>query len=212
MAAVEPRRRKQEVPEEQPALFYLMRRLERAEDQHLARTFSSYHRTHHEVDTHLLELFIRRIRQQNIFVRIMGPNGKRESLLLSKVLFSMSKVIRLYCSLSVRDEDNVYLRIFPDTRTGLIRVQRLRGGDVLMPEEVFAHADQCHIIRFITRWIVERVDWQKTKLRNLDIYKLFVQTRQEQLEQKLASLNEYAQMQRVIKGGNRRGGRAEDQA
>ncbi len=211
MAAVETRRRKQEVPEEQPALFYLMRRLERAEDQYLARTFSSYHRTHHEVDTRLLELFIRRIRQQNIFVRIMGPNGKQESLLLSKVLFSMSRVIRLYCSLSVRDEDNVYLRIFPDTRTGLIRVQRLRGS-VLAPEEVFAHADQCHIIRFITRWIVERVDWQKTKLRNLDIYKLFVQTRQEQLEQKLASLNEHAQMQKMIKGRFRREAQPERQA
>ncbi len=189
------REKKKKAPPEQPALFYFLRRLERAEDQYLTRSFAEAVKTHHDVPFELVELFIRRIRQQNIFVRITGPNGKYESLLLNKVLFSMSKVVRLYCSVSLRDEENVYLRMYPNTRKGLITVEKIEGQQ-RQPKVIFEHHDQCHMIRFLTNWIVSRLDWKKTKLRNLDIYKLFVQTRQEQLEQKLKQLNEEAQMYR----------------
>ncbi len=199
MAKVQREKKQKAVAPEQPALFYFMRRLERAEDQYLTRRFAERIKTHHEVPFELVELFIRRIRQQNIFVYITGPNGKRESLLLNKVLFSMSKVVRLYCSLSLRDEENLYLRMYPDTRSGQILVERF-GGAWSDRRVVFRHHDQCHAIRFLTNWIVERLDWQKTKLRNLDIYKLFVQTRQQQLEQQLKALNEEAQMRRGMLG------------
>jgi hypothetical protein len=148
----------------------------------------------------LVELFVRRLRQQNVFVRILGPNGKYESLLLNKVIFSMSKVVRIYCSVSIRDEDNVFLRIHPDLQRGMIVVEKLQGPHPA-PEVIFQHKDQCHIIRFITHWIVARLDWQKTKLSNLDVYKLFVQTRQEQLEQKLKQLNDEAQYDRLMSAG-----------
>jgi hypothetical protein len=199
MAKIKPERKEKKIPVEQPALFYFLRRLERAEDQYLAHSFADKIKNHHEVPFDLVELFIRRIRQQNIFVRITGPNGKPESLLLNKVLFSMSKVVRIFCSLSMRDEENVYLRMYPDTRRGVIAVERL-VGQWTQPQRIFAHHDQCHAIRFLTNWIVERLDWKKTKLRNLDIYKLFVQTRQEQLQQQLKSLNEQAQMHRMMGG------------
>lgn len=176
-------------PIEQPALFYFLRRLERAEDQYLTQTFIEAYQTHHNVPFELVDHFVRRLRQQNIFVFARGPNGKPKSLLLTKILFSMNKVIRLYYSLSLREEDYTYLRIYPNSRTGKIAVERVRDRKE-PPKVIYAHRDQYHIVRFLTNWIVARMDWKKTKLRNLDIYKLFVETRQRQLEQKLRELND----------------------
>jgi len=193
MAKIKRERKEKKIPPEQPALFYFLRRLERAEDQYLTRSFAESLKTQHDVPFELVELFVRRVRQQNIFVRVLGPSGKKESLLLNKVIFSMNKVVRIYCSFSLRDEENSYLRMYPNRRKGVITVERLAGAwDA--PQVVFEHHDQCHAIRFITNWVVARLDWQKTKLHNLDIYKLFVQTRQQQLAQQLKSLNEEVQM------------------
>lgn len=186
---------------EEPAVRYFLRRLERAEDQYLVDRFLHEYQTHHEVPFELVDHFVRRIRQQNIFVYMQGPNGKQESLLLTKVLFSMNKVVRLYVSLSMREEDYRFLRIYPNPRTGKITVEQLRDRQAA-PQEVFSHRDQCHIIRYLTNWIVAHLDWKKTKLRNLDIYKLFVETRQRQLEQKLRDLNDAKAMGQWMIGGN----------
>ena len=185
------RKRKNELPA-QPALFYFMRLLERAEDRAMVQQFEQ-EESHHYVPFELVEKFMRQVRQQNIFVFVPGWSGKAESLLITKVSFAMGGVVRLYEGVSVRDEDNSFLRIYPDPRSGKIVVERLRGPD-FVPKQIYAHREQCHIIRLIAHWIIDRIDWEKTRLRNLDLYKLFVRTRNEQLQRKLKELNEQRKM------------------
>jgi hypothetical protein len=192
------RRRKNELPA-QPALFYFMRLLERAEDRAMVRKFEQED-SHHFVPFEMVEKFMRQVRQQNIFVFVPGWSSKRESLLITKVSFSMGSVVRLYEGVSVRDEDNSYIRIYPDPKRGKIVVERLRGPDYV-PKMIYAHREECHIIRFIAHWIVDRIDWEKTRLRNLDLYKLFVRTRDERLQRQLRELNEQRQVRNIMGRG-----------
>ncbi len=189
------RKNKHAVPA-QPQLFYFMRLLERAEDRHIVAQFKKEEAFHH-VPFELVEKFMRQVRQQNLFVKVIGLSGKHESLLISKVSFSMGGMIRLYEGVSVREEETAYLRIYPCARRGKIIVERLRGP-TYTPKEIYAHREECHIIRFIAHWIVDHMDWEKTKLRNLDLYKLFVRTRNEQLQRKLKQLNEQRQFGRFM--------------
>ena len=178
-------------------MFYFLRQLERAEDRYLVARHAAGKDARQEVPFDLVELFVRRLRQQNIFVYVEGPNGKPESLLVSKVFFSMNRVVRLYTSISLHDEHYRFLRIRPHRQRHAIVVERIPGPHA-QPEIIYQHRDQRHVIRWIVRWIVRHMDWTKTKLRNLDIYKLFVAERQRQLEQQLKRLNEEAKFERMI--------------
>jgi len=114
----------------------------------------------------------------------------------------MGGLIRLYEGVSVRDEDNSFLRIYPDARRGKIVVERLDGPDYT-PRLIYAHRDECHIIRFIAHWIIDHIDWNKTRLRNLDLYKLFVRMRDERLQRKLQKINEARKMGHFMLGHGR---------
>lgn len=192
------RKRRDELPGK-PALFYFMRLLERAEDRAMVQQFEEDERLHH-VPFELVEQFMRQVRQQNLFVYITGTSGKRESLLIGKISFSMGGVVRLYESLSLREEESGYVRIYPDNRRGVIVVERLRGP-LYVPKVIYQHRRECHIIRFIAHWIIDRIDWKKTRLRNLDLYKLFVRTRDERLQRQLRELNEQRQVRSIMGRG-----------
>ncbi len=66
----------------------------------------------------------------------------------------------------------------------MIVVERVHGLR-LKPERIYASPDQCHVVRFMVRWLMRRIDWDKTKLNNLDLYKRVVAQEQEEIRHKI---------------------------
>lgn len=134
-----------------------------------------------EVEFSEVEQFLRAIRSQNIFIHSVGLNSKAESTILAKAIYSMGKVARIYYSSSFDDQKNGFLVIFPDNELQTIVVERMHGLRPT-PELMYHSSDQLKIIKYITRWMLRRIDWKKTKLNNLELYKLFVEARDEERE------------------------------
>lgn len=132
-----------------------------------------------------VEKFSRALMTQNIFIYTVGVNGKPESTILAKAMFSINKVVRLYYSTSFDEYTQGYLRIRPDMNQQMILVERLHGYRP-EPEVLYASMDECHVVRFFIGWLLRRIDWEKTKLDNLDLYKRFVEVEREELEAKIA--------------------------
>ena len=132
-----------------------------------------------------VEKFARALMTQNIFIHTVGVNGKHESTILAKAMFSINKVVRLYYSTSFDEYTQGYLRIRPDMNQQMILVERLHGYRP-EPEVLYASMDECHVMRFFIGWLLRRIDWEKTKLDNLDLYKRFVEVEREELEAKIA--------------------------
>ncbi len=135
------------------------------------------------IDFEEIDHFFRTIKMQNIFIFVVGVNGKPESSSLPKLIFSLSEVVRIYYSLSLDSEQAGFMRIRLNSDENLIVIERLHGYRP-KPEKIYASNNPCHIIRFITRWLLRRIDWEKTKLQNLDIYKQYQTEREEEIRRR----------------------------
>ncbi len=154
-----------------------------------------------------VEVFFRELMTQNIFIHTVGMNGKHESTILAKAIFSMNKVVRVYYSTSFDENQTGFIRIRPDQHEQKIIVERLHGYRP-KAETLYVSADECHVIRFMVRWLMRRIDWDKTKLANLDLYKRFQFERQQEVEAQIAEAaarQEEEEIQRALEKHRRSG-------
>jgi len=140
-----------------------------------------------EVPFDQVERFARALMTQNIFIYTVGMNGKRESTILTKAMFSINKVVRLYYSTTLDEYGQGYLRLSADYNRQLILVERLHGFRP-EPELIYASLDENHVIRFFSNWILKRIDWEKTRVNHLELYKELKRIEVEEAEEKLAKL------------------------
>ncbi|WP_040726278.1 hypothetical protein [Thiomicrorhabdus sp. Kp2] len=168
-----------------PAVKYFFRRLEKRSAQ-IQHEISVAESAKQEIEFEEVEGFFRQIMTQNIFIHTVGLNGKHESTILSKAIFSMNRVVRIYYSTSFNEDDSGFIRIRPSTREQTIIVERMHG---FRPQAEFMYVsrDQCHVIRFMIRWLMRRIDWDKTRLGNLDLYKRFLEQQQAEVEEQIAA-------------------------
>lgn len=168
-----------------PALKYFFKRLEKrsAEIQHEISLSES---AKQELAFDEVEGFFRQIMTQNIFIHTVGLNGKHESTILSKAIFSMNRVVRVYYSTSFNEDDSGFIRVRPSVKEQTIIVERMHGFRP-QPETMYVSSDQCHVIRFMIRWLLRRIDWSKTRLGNLDLYKRFLDQQQAEIEERIAA-------------------------
>ena len=138
-----------------------------------------------EVPFDEVERFSRALMTQNIFIYTVGMNGKRESTILAKAMFSINKMVRLYYSTTLDETGQGYLRLRADFNRQLILVERLHGLRP-EPELIYASLDESHVIRFFANWILKRIDWEKTRVNHLELYKQLKQIEQKELEDRLA--------------------------
>lgn len=141
-----------------------------------------------------VEQFFRAIKAQNIFINTVGMNGKRESTILSKAIFNLNQVVRVYYSISFDDNQTGFIRIRPDVTNQTIVVERIHGLRP-RPEPLYQSHEQIKIVRYMTRWLLRRIDWDKTKLNNLELYKQFLDVRREEHEEQLRQ-----QLEGVVEG------------
>ncbi|MGM0541557.1 MAG: hypothetical protein ACQEQR_03855 [Pseudomonadota bacterium] len=166
-----------------PAVTYFFKRLEKRAEQ-IRSGISEVSSLHKEIPFEEVEGFFRQIMTQNIFIHTVGLNGKHESTILAKAVFSMNKVVRVYYSTSFNEDNSGFIRIRPDSGEQLIIVERMHGLRA-SSERIYASGDQCHIVRFMIRWLMRRIDWDKTKLNNLELYKRVVAQEEEELKLKI---------------------------
>ncbi len=166
-----------------PSARYFIKRLEKR-SQEIQRALSLEKLAHQEIPFDEIDLFFKQMMSQNIFIYTVGQNGKRESTILAKAVFSMSQVIRIFYSTSFDDENTGFIRIQADKNKQVIVVERLHGIRP-RPEILYSSRDQCHVIRFLIRWLLRRIDWDKTKLANLELYRRYHQELQEEAEAKM---------------------------
>ncbi|GKT11937.1 MAG: hypothetical protein ISEC1_P0910 [Thiomicrorhabdus sp.] len=155
-----------------PVLMYFFKRLEKRTNE-IQRAFDAESLANQDPEFDEISVFFRQIMTQNIFIHTVGQNGKRESTILSKAIFSINKVVRIYYSTSFDEENGGFIRIQPDLKQQLIVVERMHGQRA-SPEFIYGSRDQNHIIRFMIRWLMRRIDWDKTKLANLELYKRYI--------------------------------------
>ncbi|MBN2865211.1 MAG: hypothetical protein JXK16_04330 [Thiotrichales bacterium] len=180
-----------------PAVKYFLKHLERRSEA-LEKVISAERNSVQDVPFEAIESFFRRIMTQNIFIHTVGMNGRPESTILSKATFSMNRVVRLYYSTSFDDTETGFIRIQPNKAKQLIIVERMHGIRP-KPEILYQSHDECHVIRFMTRWLIRRIDWNKTHLKNLDLYKQFQeQERQEEMERLQAIENQKIEEQMAM--------------
>jgi len=169
-----------------PAVKYFLKHLEKRSSA-LDKVFEAERDAVQEVPFEEVENFFRRIMTQNIFIHTVGMNGRPESTILSKATFSMNKVVRVYYSTSYDESETGFIRIQPNNNLQLIIVERLHGARA-KPEILYQSRDECHVIRFMTRWLIRRIDWNKTHLRNLELYKQFIEQEKREEEERLAAI------------------------
>ncbi|WP_321326138.1 hypothetical protein [Thiomicrorhabdus sp.] len=168
-----------------PAIKYFFRRLEKRSAE-IQEELNSEADARQEVHFEEVEGFFRQIMTQNIFIHTVGLNGKHESTILSKAIFSMNRVVRIYYSTSFDEEQSGFIRIKPVNKEQKIIVERLHGCRP-KGELMYASQDQSHVIRFMIRWLLRRIDWDKTRLANLDLYKRFLEQQQAEIEEQIAA-------------------------
>lgn len=166
-----------------PAIKYFFKRLEKQAHE-IERQIALERERNQPVPFDDVENFFRQIMTQNIFIFTVGINGKPESTILSKAIFSMNKVVRVFYSTSLNDDNNGFIRVRPINSEQTIVVERLHGHRPV-PELLYSSKDQCHIVRFMVRWMMRRIDWNKTKLGNLDLYKRMLEEMHAELEHQL---------------------------
>lgn len=166
-----------------PALKYFFKALEKkiAEHDEINRIKAGKIK---EVPFDRLEKFFRSLKTQNIFIHTVGVNGKSVSMLLEKAVFNLNKVVRIYYSTSFDESVQGFVRIQVDKNQGLISVERMHGFHPA-PEMLYASEDEGRVIRFMVRWLLRRIDWEKTKLNSLDLYQRYIEIQKEEEERKL---------------------------
>lgn len=182
-----------------PAVTYFFKRLEKRSAE-IERVLAEEEVKKEEIPFEEVEGFFRQIMTQNIFIHTVGMNGKHESTILSKAIFSMNKVVRVYYSTSFNEDMSGFIRVRPDQSTRQIIVERMHGFRP-KAELMYSSKDQCHVIRFMIRWLMRRIDWDKTKLNNLDLYKRVLDQIQLELEQKIseaAALQEEEEIRKAL--------------
>lgn len=167
-----------------PSLRYFFKKLE-ARSKLLDAEVEARAQSGQPVPFEQIEQFVRAIMSQNIFIFTVGLNGKPESTILTKAMFSINKVVRLYYSVSIDDRRQGFIRVRPDNQQQLILVERLHGYRP-DPEILYASYDECHVIRYFINWLMRRIDWDKTKIGNLDLYKKFLDQERKELEEAIA--------------------------
>lgn len=172
-------------------LKYFFKKLEK-KSQQLDEEKASYEAGHKHVSFDQVELFTRALMTQNIFIHTVGLNGKHESTILAKAIFSINKVVRLYYSTSLDENVQGYIRLRPCYQQQLVVVERMHGYRP-KPELLYASLDECHVIRYFSNWIAKRIDWNKTKISNLDLYKRFKEVERQEYEEQVA--DEIAQIE-----------------
>jgi hypothetical protein len=178
-----------------PSARYFIKLLEKRSLE-IQRELTSKSLASQEISFDEIDLFFKQIMSQNIFIYTVGQNGKQESTILAKAIFSMSQVIRLFYSTSFDDEQSGFIRIRADRALQLIIVERMHGVRP-QPEVLYSSLDQCHVIRFLIRWIMRRVDWSKTKLANLELYRRYHQELQAEAEAKMNAALVQQEQERV---------------
>ncbi len=138
-----------------------------------------------EVPFDEIERFSRSLMTQNIFLYTVGMNGKRESTILTKAMFSINKMVRLYYSTTLDVSGQGYIRLRTDHDKQLILVEQLHGYRP-KPEIIYASLDEGHVIRFFANWILKRVDWDKTRVQHLELYKELKRLEQEEHDARVA--------------------------
>lgn len=189
-----------------PALRYFFKRLERKSDE-IQRNIRFEESQKQTLPFDEIENFFRQLMTQNIFIHTVGLNGKHESTIFAKAAFSMNKVVRIYYSTSFDETKTGFLRIRPDKSERKIIVERMHGYRP-SPEVIYMSADECHVIRFMVRWLMRRIDWSKTKLANLDLYKRFQQEQQQEIEDQIAEAaarQEQEELQRALEKHQKHG-------
>ncbi|MBF6058955.1 MULTISPECIES: hypothetical protein [Thiomicrorhabdus] len=155
-------------PTAESSLQYFYNRLKAR--SHAVERYAQSHQMKEPVNFCDIDSFFRALMTQNIFLFTVGVNGKRESTILSKAIFSMNRVVRIYYSTSFDDTESGFIRIRPDDDEDIILVERLHGYRA-QPEVLYASPYSSHVIRFMIRWLIRRIDWSKTKIDNLDLQK-----------------------------------------
>lgn len=167
-----------------PSVKYFFKQLERRSNAlKQEREFEEY--AHRMVPFDEVENFFRRIMSQNIFIHTVGQNGRPESTILSKAVFSMNRVVRVYYSTSYDENDSGFIRIMPHNEQQIIVVERMHGFRP-KPEVLYQSHDECHVIRFMVRWLMRRIDWSKTHLHNLELYKQYLDQQKQEFEKQMA--------------------------
>lgn len=164
-------------------LRYFFKKLEKKSGQ-LESEKNSYAEQTKEVPFDEIERFSRALMTQNIFIYTVGINCKKESTILTKAMFSINKVVRLYYSTTLDVLGQGYIRLRTDNDKQLIVVERLHGFRP-EPEVIYASLDEGHVMRFFTNWILKRIDWKKTRVSHLDLYKELQKIEQEEQEEKI---------------------------
>lgn len=189
-----------------PAVKYFFKRLEK-KSQEIQQALEYEESLKKSIPFNEVENFFRQLMTQNIFIHTVGMNGKHESTILSKAVFSMNKVVRVYYSTSFDENQTGFIRIRPDKQDRKIIIERMHGYRP-SPEVIYVSGDECHIVRFMVRWLMRRIDWNKTKLNNLDLYKRFQVERQKEIEDQIAQAaaeKEEEEIQKALEKHNHKG-------
>ena len=125
-----------------------------------------------QIDFEKIEQFFRTLKGLDIYMFTVGVNGKLESAPFPKLIFSLGRMVRIYYSLSLDNTKAGFIRVRKDETNNLVIIERLHGYRPKV-EQLYASKNPCHIIRFITRWIIKRIDWNRTKLKGLDLYNAY---------------------------------------
>lgn len=180
-------------------LRYFFKKLEKKSNE-IADSQLAYELGQKEVGFDEVEKFARAIMTQNVFIYTVGVNGKSESTILAKAMFSINKVVRIYYSTSFDESTQGYIRLRPCQQQQLILVERMHGYRP-KPELLYASFDECHVIRFFINWLTKRIDWQKTKIAHLDLYKQFKEVERQEYEERVAeeiSLLQAEELQKTL--------------
>lgn len=196
--------KKQEIT---PSIKYFFKRLE---DKY--RTLEAKKEVvvaeHLSVPFDSVERFVRSIMTQNIFIHTVGLNGKHESTIMSKAAYSINKVVRIYYSTSMDHNKQGYIRIYPNSDKQLILVERLHGFRP-EPELIYASKSEVKIVKFLTGWIMKRMDWDKTKLNNLELYKIYTAEERRLEEERIRLAKIAEEEQELIKTLDKHFGKSE---
>lgn len=144
--------------------------------------------------------FFRVLKGQNIFIQTIGLTGKLESNILSNVIYNFNDEIRLYYSQSLDETQSGFIRVCPDLPEGVIAVDNIYG-EPLSQLRLYQSPDQKAILKYMIRWLLKRIDWQKTRLDNIDLYHIFLERKQAEAEAEVARLQaEFAAHQAQLTG------------
>jgi hypothetical protein len=174
---------------------YFFRKLERKYHQRLEAQKKIDYENREVVVDDLMDFF-RSVATQNIFIYTVGVGGKKESTILSKAVFSMTKEVKVYYSTSFNYAETGFIRVRIDKPTREILIERMHGYRPV-PEVLYHSKRQWHVIRFMCDWFLQRIDWSKTKVENLDMYMALLDERQKVLEEKIALQEELRQAEQI---------------